>query len=384
MTGADWRLKEQREKEEKALEKKQEEFRLQQLRDKNDQRMAAEMATNEFLSQIRTCVDEICALEENIAVRKKDVEINSKLASKEMSLEEDIERIKTYYQGQKEDAERAFKTRMNALEREEKTALAKRENQRNELERKKEHQPISPAVKKMMIELQAKKEMYPRLLKGWSIRETKFPEYHKFPPEDYTQHETYKQRKAVAERAIPAEIQKSENKKVKSETKTAEPKNIFTFGGGSPPPPKTENIFEPRPPHPETPSQLSKSQIPVEPPVETPVNTYETPKPTVKPPITLYQGDKIIRKRKVAGSQATLNLFPTTHRQQKVELSHAEWYELRKKQIEEFEERKEREEEALRARLSKEEDEIEAEEIRLRRQEEQAEREWAAYQEDFS
>jgi hypothetical protein len=373
MSGADWRLKEQREKEQRALEKKQEEFRLQQLRDKNDQRMAAELSVNEFLTQIRTCVDDICTLEENIAVRKKDGEISSKIALKEISLEGDIERIKTYYQSQREEAQRIlevaksnYEKRLIYLEKDENSALAKREIQMNELERKKEQKSIPPAVKKMMIELQSKKEMYPRLLKGWSFREIKFPEYCKFPPEDYTQHESYKQRKAVAERAIP-ENKKSEEK-VDSEPKRAEPKIKSVLRGGDTPGLKTENNFEPRPELPELTFQPPAKSKPADPPAK-------LPEPPAKPTITLYQG---IRKRKVANTQLqaqALNLFPTTHHQT-AELSHSEWYELRMKQIQEQEERKEAEEAALRAKLSREEDEAEAEEIRMKRQAEEADKEW--------
>ena len=131
------------ETDDKFIRETREKHMIQQQIEKNQARLATEMAAHEFLGKIETCVQEICKLENAIQDRvSTDGDPTGKLAQKERKLDEDIERLKTYYADERQKAKERYEIALKHLNDTEKTSVAKREEEKRERRRSNLRKPL--------------------------------------------------------------------------------------------------------------------------------------------------------------------------------------------------------------------------------------------------
>ena len=405
----------ERKKDEDALENTREKHRLDMLREKAEAAAAKEKARWDYDNAVRKSVNEICKLEKELLCSIKESSVVLKaVGEKQFALEKDTDRLRNYYQTERENAKKkcektteelktaiknaelkiqACREKLETAEKHaeeeherltkcEEAAIAKKEDEKQKLEMKierlAEHQPLTASSKKKKIELQEKIEQFPGMVKSWvSYNAGKYPG--ELPSEDYKQHELYKKKQGITERALPQpEKNQLEIPKKQSETKSPEPEKFSTFSSppltASPPPQKNEKF----------PSESQKVSEPL-------------------------VSNRVVRKRKTVSIAENasgsifngINIISSTKRPQVIlttivpgkkwlqysleernNMSHYDAWNLEQEWKEELAEERNRKDRELQAKISKEQDEAEAEGIRAMRKAEEAEKEWAALEED--
>jgi hypothetical protein len=356
---------------------------IQQQMEKRQAQLATEMAAHEFLARIETCVQEICKLENAIQDRvSTDGDPTGKLTQKERKLDEDIERLRTYYADERQKAKERYEIALKHLNDTEKTSIAKREEEKRDIAEKRNSPSVSPMVKKLSRELKEKIEQYPNLLRSWSVDNNgRFPSNTKLPPGDYKQHSTYKKKRGVTESAVPEKLQ-LENKleipksqfQEKPATQNKKSDLLPPPGGG------VKNDFQNDPPLKvsEPPSQQIQ--------ISKPARVRKTVAIAENASGSMFNGINIISSAKRPPVTFTL-LVPGKKwidysSEERSNMSHYDAYTLEfewKAQLAAEKERKDRE---WKAKLSREEDEAEADAIRDMRKAEEAEKEWEELEED--
>ena len=369
----------------KFIRETREKHMIQQQMEKRQAQLATEMAAHEFLARIETCVQEICKLENAIQDRvSTDGDPTGKLAQKERKLDEDIERLKTYYSDERQKAKERYEIALKHLNDTEKTSIAKREEEKRDIAEKRNSPSVSPMVKKLSRELKEKIEQYPNLLKSWSTENNgRFPINTKLPPGDYKQHSTYKKKRGVTETVVPEKLQ-LENKFEIPKSQFQEKPATQNKKSDLPPPPgggvKNDFQNEPPPKVSEPPSQqiqISKPAI---------LRKRKTVAIAENASGSMFNGINIISSAKrpqvvlttVVPGKKWLQYSP----EERSNMSHYDAYTLEFEWKAEVAEEKERREREWKVKLSKEDDEAEAIEIHLKRKAEQAEREWAELEEE--
>ena len=369
----------------KFIRETREKHMIQQQIEKRQAQLATEMAAHEFLARIETCVQEICKLENAIQDRvSTDGDPTGKLAQKERKLDEDIERLKTYYSDERQKAKERYEIALKHLNDTEKTSVAKREEEKRDIAEKRNSPSVSPMVKKLSRELKEKIEQYPNLLKSWSTENNgRFPINTKLPPGDYKQHSTYKKKRGVTETVVPEKLQ-LENKFEIPKSQFQEKPATQNKKSDLPPPPGggVKNDFQNEPPQKvsEPPSQqiqISKPAI---------LRKRKTVAIAENASGSMFNGINIISSAKrpqvvlttVVPGKKWLQYSP----EERSNMSHYDAYTLEFEWKAEVAEEKERREREWKVKLSKEDDEAEAIEIHLKRKAEQAEREWAELEEE--
>ena len=371
----------------KFIRETRERHMIQQQIEKNQARLATEMAAHEFLGRIETCVQEICKLEDAIQDRaSSDGDPTGKLAQKGRKLEEDIERLKTYYADERQKAKERYEIALKHLNDTEKTSITKREEEKRDIAEKRNSPSMSPMVKKLTRELKEKIEQYPNLVRSWSTDNNgKFPSNTKLPPGDYKQHSIYKRKKGITETELsvkppagnPVKNQ-LEIPKLQFQEKPATQKiksDLLPPPGGG-----VKNDFKNEPP-PKSSEPLSQiSEIPK------PVRTRKTVAIAENASGSMFNGINIISSAKRPQIVLTTVVPGKKWLQYSLEernnMSHYDAWNLEQEWKEELAEERNRKDRELQAKISKEQDEAEAEGIRAMRKAEEAEKEWAALEED--
>lgn len=401
----------ERKKDEEYIQKQRDKREETEQREKYEARRAKEEAVRQYLMSVEKCVEDICKLETAISVRRPDEEeVTWKLQLKEQEVLKEIERIRNYYTTEKEkakhrmekkiaDAKDDYDNQVAHLEKAQKEALSKRQDRVDTLEVKKnkvlQHVPITAAAKKMTIELQEKIEQYPRLVASWAANQYngKFPEGYQLPPADYKQHTFYKKKQGITERAMPVKppivpeklptVNPEENQleipEKQFQTQPASPPEKLVNSRGVVPPPQKSKFSEPQAPKPsEPPSQIS--QIPK------PVRARKTVAIAENASGSMFNGINIISSAKRPEVVLTTIVPGKKWLQYSLEersrMSHYDAYHLEFEWKAELAEEREQKDKEFQAKLSKEQDEAEAEGIRAMRKAEEAEKEWAALEED--
>jgi hypothetical protein len=304
------------------------------------------------------------------------------LTQKERKLDEDIERLRTYYADERQKAKERYEIALKHLNDTEKTSIAKREEETRDIAEKRNSPSVSPMVKKLSRELKEKIEQYPNLLRSWSVDNNgRFPSNTKLPPGDYKQHSTYKKKRGVTESAVPEKLQ-LENKleipksqfQEKPATQNKKSDLLPPPGGG------VKNDFQNDPPLKvsEPPSQQIQ--------ISKPARVRKTVAIAENASGSMFNGINIISSAKRPPVTFTL-LVPGKKwidysSEERSNMSHYDAYTLEfewKAQLAAEKERKDRE---WKAKLSREEDEAEADAIRDMRKAEEAEKEWEELEED--
>ena len=371
----------------KFIRETRERHMIQQQIEKNQARLATEMAAHEFLGRIETCVQEICKLEDAIQDRaSSDGDPTGKLAQKGRKLEEDIERLKTYYADERQKAKERYEIALKHLNDTEKTSITKREEEKRDIAEKRNSPSMSPMVKKLTRELKEKIEQYPNLVRSWSTDNNgKFPSNTKLPPGDYKQHSIYKRKKGITETELsvkppagnPVKNQ-LEIPKLQFQEKPATQKiksDLLPPPGGG-----VKNDFKNEPP-PKSSEPLSQiSEIPK------PVRKRKTVSIAENASGSIFNGINIISSTKRPQVVLTTVVPGKKWLQYSLEernnMSHYDAWNLEQEWKEELAEERNRKDRELQAKISKEQDEAEAEGIRAMRKAEEAEKEWAALEED--
>jgi hypothetical protein len=408
----------ERKKDEEIIEKQRETYLLNQQKEKFEARRATEEAARQYLMSVEKCVEEICRLETAISVRRPDEEeVTWKLQLKEQEVLKEIDRIRNYYTNEKEkakhrmekkigDAKDDYDNQVAHLEKAQKEALSKRQDRVDTLETKKnkvlQHVPITAASKKMTIELQEKIEQYPRLVASWAANQYngKFPEGQEMPPKDYKQHTFYKKKKGITERAMPvkplvvpekplvvpekppAEIPERNQLEIPEKqfkTQPASPPEKLVNSRGALPPPQKSKISE-------TPGQLSSEPLSQISEIPKPLRKKKTVAIAENASGSMFNGINIISSTKRPEVIFTVPVpgkkFLDYTKAERENFSHGDHTLLYNEFLDERDKEREQKEREWKAKLSKEEDEAEAIEIRLKRKAEEAEKEWAALEED--
>jgi hypothetical protein len=351
-------------------------------------------------------VQEILKLEDLIADRETgQPDPTWRVSLKEQELLDDLEKLEDYYASQRimmrENCERRvaelYKKRDNEIEKiekkvrdeeerlrttldvalqnrllEEKPTIEKRKAKIAALSPKKdgilENQKIPVSLKKMKRELEELKQKFPSIIREW---EMDFPK-EKPPydiPTDYKEHRMYKSKRNSTE----------SNNKVVPEKPGQPPTEKQMLGGGmsseTPPPPKKMKPVEPQPPASEKPLVTN--------PV---VRKKKTVAIAENASGSMFNGINIISSTKRPEVILTTIIPGKKWLQYSLEerssMSHYDAYNLEFEWKEELAEERNRKDRELQAKISKEQDEAEAEGIRAMRQAEEAEKEWAALEED--
>ena len=371
----------------KFIRETREKHMIQQQMEKRQAQLATEKAAHEFLAKIETCVQEICKLEDAIEDRAStDGDPTGKLAQKERKLEEDIERLKTYYADERQKAKERYEIALKHLNDTEKTSITKREEEKRDIAEKRNSPSMSPMVKKLTRELKEKIEQYPNLVRSWSTDNNgKFPSNTKLPPGDYKQHSIYKRKKGITETELsvkppagnPVKNQ-LEIPKLQFQEKPATQKiksDLLPPPGGG-----VKNDFKNEPP-PKSSEPLSQiSEIPK------PVRKRKTVSIAENASGSIFNGINIISSTKRPQVILTTIVPGKKWLQYSLEernnMSHHDAWNLEQDWKEELAEERNRKDRELQAKISKEQDEAEAEGIRAMRKAEEAEKEWAALEED--
>ena len=377
----------------KFIRETREKHMIQQQIEKRQAQLATEMAAHEFLGRIETCVQEICKLEDAIEDRAStDGDPTGKLAQKERKLDEDIERLKTYYADERQKAKERYEIALKHLNDAEKTSITKRDEEKRDIAEKRNNPKQSPMVKKLTRELKEKIEQYPNLLKSWSTENNgRFPINTKLPPGDYKQHSTYKKKRGVTETVVPEKLQlenKFEIPKSQSETFKA----VQNKKSDLPPPPGggVKNDFQNLEPKKVSEPLSQISEIPK------PLRKRKTVAIAENASGSMFNGINIISSTKRPEIVFTVvvpgkKLLDYT-KAERENLSHGDFTTLNNEFLDERDREREQKEREWKAKLSKEEDEEEAIELRLKRKaeeekvnkktDEEIEREWAELEEE--
>ena len=384
---------------------------MNQQKEKFEARRATEEAARQYLQSVEKCVEEICRLETAISVRRPDEEeVTWKLQLKEQEVLKEIERIRNYYTTEKDkakqrmekkigDAKDDYDNQVAHLEKAQKEALSKRQDRVDTLETKKnkvlQHVPITAASKKMTIELQEKIEQYPRLIASWVANQYngKFPESQEMPPQDYKQHTFYKKKKGITERAMPvkppvvpekppAEIPERNQLEIPEKqfkTQPASPPEKLVNSRGALPPPQKSKISE-------TSSQLSSEPLSQISEIPKPIRKKKTVAIAENASGSMFNGINIISSTKRPEVVLTTVIpgkkWLDYSLEERSSMSHYDAYNLEFEWKAEVALEKERKDREWKAKLSKEDDEAEAESVRAMRKAEEAEKEWAALEEE--
>ena len=236
------------------------------------------------------------------------------------------------------------------------------------------NQKIPVSLKKMKRQLAELVERYPRVITDW-VQNYKLEDLKQYfdVPTDYKKHRIYKnKRKIPDEIQLETEKQKSESPepKVPLKIKNETPLSSGEKGG-------LENIF----------SVKAEPTISVKPLVS---NSVVRKKKTVaiaeSSSGSIFNGMNIISSTKRPEVIFTVPVpgkkFLDYTKEERENFSHGDHTLLYNEFLDERDKEREQKEREWKAKLSKEEDEAEAIEIRLKRKAEEAEREWAALEEE--
>ena len=379
---------------------------------KFQERKAKSNLAQEVGVRAETIVQEIIKLEDLISDRVNEQPDPAwRVSQKERELIDERETLEDYYAGEKTRMRNACDAHIDAVNKKRDSEIEKIEQRAREeierlttrlaiamenkeaeeklnLERKDKkisqqvekrggiltNQKIPVSLKKMKRQLAELVERYPRVITDW-VQNYKLEDLKQYfdVPTDYKKHRIYKnKRKIPDEIQLETEKQKSESPepKVPLKIKNETPLSSGEKGG-------LENIF----------SVKAEPTISVKPLVSNSVvRTKKTVAIAENASGSMFNGINIISSAKRPQIVLTTVVPGKKWLQYSLEernnMSHYDAYNLEFEWKEELAEERNRKDRELQAKISKEQDEAEAEGIRAMRKAEEAEKEWAALEED--